>query len=190
MQHFCARLRYNDFGLSLQEPGSRKGILVMPHMDNIWVGVSVEDQETADERLPILAETPAAVRIVSYEPAIGGVDFSKWLLKADGSTPDFDWLIAGGETGAHARTPCPSWFWHARDQAKAAGIPFFFKQWGDWGNGVMPPKDYQKDHLNRFTKQRPVKTTLHGEVMQRMGKRAAGRALDGVIHNAFPRRPA
>lgn len=98
---------------------------------NIWLGVTAENQETADERIPILLETPAAVRFVSVEPILGPVDLWPYLQK---DSPHFnhklDWVIAGGETGPGARPPHPDWFRALRDQCAAADVPFFFKQWG------------------------------------------------------------
>lgn len=123
-----------------------------PH--NVWQGVSVEDQATADERIPHLLKIPAAVRFVSYEPALGPVTFfdrDEGVLRGPAvvvsggmtaSTPDeppegyddsysgIDWLIAGGESGSHARPCYLAWLRSARDQCAAAGVPFFMKQWG------------------------------------------------------------
>ena len=112
-----------------------------PRFPNVWLGVSVEDQQTADERIPILLQTPAAVRWVSYEPALGPVDFSPYLRLA---TPDsrLQWLVAGGESGPRARPPHPDWFRSVRDQCQAAGVPFFFKQWGAWA--PVPDGDIEK----------------------------------------------
>lgn len=92
---------------------------------NVWIGVSVEDQATADARIPLLLQTPAAIRFVSYEPALGPVDFRKETW-----TAGLDWIIAGGESGPGARPPHPDWFRSVRDQCAAAGVAFFFKQWG------------------------------------------------------------
>lgn len=100
---------------------------------NWHFGVSVEDQKTADERLPILMQCKAAVRIVSYEPAIGPVDFLK-PLGVDGAV---DWIICGGESGPGARPMHPEWARATRDFCIAAAIPFFFKQWGAFGSAVM-----------------------------------------------------
>lgn len=90
---------------------------------NLWLGTTVENQEYADLRLPHLLEAPAAVRFVSYEPALGPVDFHPW---AEG----LDWIIAGGESGVGFRTPEPQWFRDVRDQCQRHGLGFFFKQWG------------------------------------------------------------
>ena len=98
---------------------------------NVWLGVSVENQEAADERIPHLLATPAAVRFLSVEPMLGpiqlakvpgfnrmGLDLSNW------------WVICGGESGPGARTMDVGWALALRDQCRAAGVPFFFKQWG------------------------------------------------------------
>lgn len=89
---------------------------------NVWLGVSVETQHYT-ERIDYLLEVPAAKRFISYEPALELVDFSQHM---DG----IDWLIAGGESGYAPRIALPAWFKSARDQAKAANVAFFFKQWG------------------------------------------------------------
>lgn len=130
-------------------------------LPNVWLGVSVEDQQTADERIPYLLKTPAAVRFVSYEPALGPVKFrQKWVdylqgwtvepehdPNCDGScercpvpvqvrTNKLDWIIAGGESGPGARPANPDWFRSARDQCAAAGVPFFMKQITERGKRV------------------------------------------------------
>lgn len=89
---------------------------------NVWLGVSVEDQQTADERIPLLLQTPAAVRFVSYEPALGPVDFK--------AIPGFDWLIVGGESGPTARPFALDWARSAISQCKAASVACFVKQVG------------------------------------------------------------
>ncbi len=100
------------------------GILPAP---NIWLGVSVEDQATADERIPLLLQTPAAVRFVSYEPALGPIilaNYKDWLRAG------LDWLIVGGESGPGAR-PCDvAWVRHVVRQCREAGVPCFVKQLG------------------------------------------------------------
>jgi protein gp37 len=102
-------------------------------LENVWLGVSVENQATADERIPLLLNTPAAVRFVSYEPALGPADFATHF----GIAPNHDdlrgllhWLIVGGESGPNAR-PCDvAWIRSAVEQCKAAGVPVFCKQLG------------------------------------------------------------
>lgn len=90
--------------------------------DNIWLGVSVENQETADERIPLLIQTPAAVRFISAEPLLGPI-----ILP---SLKSLSWVIAGGESGPCARPMDPDWARSLRDECQTAGVPFFFKQWG------------------------------------------------------------
>ncbi len=117
-------------------------ILARFPLPNVWLGVSVEDQQTADARIPILLDTPAAVRFVSYEPALGPVDFRRWLGGSlDPTLPPaviadrwgklgLAWVIVGGESGPKAR-PCDiAWARGVRDQCRAAGVAFFMKQCG------------------------------------------------------------
>ena len=104
-------------------------------LPNVWLGVSVEDQATADARIPRLLQTPAAVRWVSYEPALGPVDFSKWLVCEYGGTkmcggPYLDWIVVGGESGHGARPFDLAWARQTITQARAAGVPVFMKQAG------------------------------------------------------------
>lgn len=88
---------------------------------NLWLGVSVEDQRRAQERLPLLASTPAAVRFVSCEPLLGPVDLAVWLA-------GLDWVIVGAESGPDARPMDDAWVRTLRDQCQMAGVAFWFKQ--------------------------------------------------------------
>lgn len=108
---------------------------------NIWLGVSVEDQESANERIPLLLQTPAAVRFVSYEPALGPVDFVRggWSFleplrpppgNKTGWDRGLDWIIVGGESGPKARPFDVAWARSVIEQCKAAGVPVFVKQLG------------------------------------------------------------
>jgi protein gp37 len=161
-------------------------------LENVWLGVSVENQEAADKRIPILLDTPAAVRWISAEPLLGPVDLTGLRNPGGEATfPGFnalhrwtngkrttgiDWVVVGGESGPGARPMHPYWARSLRDQCAAAGVPFLFKQWGEWAPahpellGIMP--------------------TVHefdgGAVVGRFGKKAAGRVLDGVEHNEYP----
>ena len=92
-------------------------------LPNVWLGVSVENQKCADERIPLLLETPAAVRFISAEPLLGPLDLRQLLGR-------LSWVIAGGESGSRARPMDPSWVLNIRDQCLNAAVPFFFKQWG------------------------------------------------------------
>lgn len=98
---------------------------------NTWLSVTVEDQDAANRRIPILLETPAAVRGVSAEPLLGPIDLeaADWHALHDGG---LDWVVAGGETGPGARLMDPAWARSLRDQCQQAGRPiaFHFKQWG------------------------------------------------------------
>jgi protein gp37 len=178
-------------------------------LPNFWLGVSVEDQKTADKRIPLLLHTPAAVRWVSYEPALGPVNLQNYLphaLYMSGETPSgsegLDWVIGGGESGPNAQPSHPDWFRTVRDQCQAAGVPFFFKQWGEWGSDR--PADQHKISGHRYqydsmtfrpdgTRYNPTKPDeLFEKAMQtvyQVGKKAAGRLLDGREWNEFPRTP-
>ena len=108
-----------------------------PIPKNLWFGVSVENQKRADDRIPILLQIPAKVRFVSIEPMLGPVDLGQYLYpyktlvngKSLGSK--LHWVILGGETGPGARPRHPDWPRKVRDDCQEAGVPFFFKRWGD-----------------------------------------------------------
>ena len=91
-------------------------------LPNVWCGISCEDHDTADERIPILLDTPAAVRFISAEPLLGPIELAPF--------GGLDWVIVGGESGAGARPMDLEWVRSLRDRCTAAGVPFFFKQWG------------------------------------------------------------
>ena len=137
---------------------------------NIWLGTTVEDQEWAEERLPHLAEIPAAVRFISAEPLLGSLNISRWLGE------HIDWVITGGESGPKARPSSPSWFLDLLNQCMASEVPFHFKQWGDWAPG---------QGLN-LAKAR-ASHAADGTMMLRVGKKAAGRVLDGAIWDGLPK---
>ncbi len=97
--------------------------------DNFWMGVTAENQEMADKRIPTLLQMPAAVRFVSCEPLLGPIDIARWLRSgADGLPREIDWIPAGPETGPGARPMNPDWAKSLRDQCLEAGIPFFYKK--------------------------------------------------------------
>lgn len=116
--------------------------LSLPPLPNVWLGVSVEDQRRADERIPILLDTTAAVRFVSCEPLLGPVDLASPALRrrplAGGMhgwsrglhNPGIDWIIVGGESGPGARPMDLAWARSLVEQARAAGVPVFVKQLG------------------------------------------------------------
>ena len=156
-------------------------------LPNVWLGVSVEDQETADRRIPELLRTPAARRFVSLEPMLGPVDLAKYLPHCDDPTCEgecgesgrrfLDWVILGGESGPGARPMHPDWVRSVRDQCAAAGVPFFFKGWGEWA------EDYQHGHAASGV--RCVRFP-DGTLVERIGKKYTGRKLDGREHLEFP----
>ena len=159
-------------------------------LQNVWLGTSVENQAAADERIPSLLKCPAALRFVSVEPMLGPVDLRRYIqLWDDNGSREFyekegwgyddysggfiglpdqtydpqaglGWIICGGESGRKARRLEPQWVRSLRDQAASAGVPFMFKQWGEFSSREMVP--------------------------HRVGKKASGRELDGVEHLAFP----
>lgn len=173
--------------------------------ENVWLGVSVEDQATADERIPLLLKAPAAVRFVSAEPLLGKIDLSHiqfsnerggledWdALQLHGATTGctavLDWVIVGGESGRGARPMHPNWVRSLRDQCAEAAVPFFFKQWGEWS-----PVQYLDTEGNPLVKlvDDARETMLGGDGlpyanMRRVGKKLSGRSLDGRTHDAFP----
>ncbi len=170
--------------------------------ENVWLGVSVEDQATADERIPLLLQCPAAVRWISAEPLLGPINF-RWTPYAHQSTGEsyreylervgsvneyealrkIDWVVAGGESGEGARPMHPDWARSLRDQCAAAGVPFLFKQWGEWAEGMARPdwEGVANDGSLRVNDE-----ALSVVAMSRVGKKAAGRLLDGVLHDAYP----
>ncbi len=166
-------------------------------LPNVWLGVSVENQEAADERIPLLLRTPAAVRWISAEPLLGRVDlcehFGMWwnqtmdCFESVGSrfnrNPNnlahtaIDWIVVGGESGPSARPMSPDWARSLRDQCAAAGVPFMFKQWGEW----LPMLGQREGIPVKQTKK-----TSSGWIMGWAGKKTAGRLLDGVLHDGYP----
>ena len=168
-------------------------------LPNVWLGVSAERQQEADERIPLLLNTPAAKRFISAEPLLGPIDLNEVIphpisYSFKHGFNGLDWVIAGGESGKKARPMHPDWARSLREQCKAAGVPFFFKQWGAYcpdgdscvgeAGGSMSPDvawpdgsiswGHKDDHGG------------WGMRLARVGKKSAGRLLDGVEHSAFP----
>lgn len=114
------------------------GRIPLPVLPNLWLGVSCENQTAADVRIPYLLKTPAAVKFISYEPALEYVDFSGWFQAGK-----IDWLIFGGESGPGARACNVDWAYRVRRQCQDAGVAFFMKQEGakPWygGDGDLSP---------------------------------------------------
>lgn len=111
-------------------------------LPNVWLGISVENQKWADQRIPLLIETPATVRFLSCEPLLGPLDLDRHLLGSHQQSIDrhvqlaeqarqlIHWVIVGGESGPNSRPIRSDWVRSLRDQCVGAGVPFFFKQWG------------------------------------------------------------
>jgi protein gp37 len=202
---------------TIRGPGD-EAPLVIGHVDdwplrNVWLGVSVEDQAAADERIPLLLQTPAAVRWISAEPLLGPVEiFSKATgdLRYGSGDPynpgSIDWIVAGGESGPGARPMHPDWVRSLRDQCAAAhdGVPFFFKQWGNWvececevhaderGREATPitridgHRCEDEAMMERMGERGFRCCRQHGTEFVNVGKKIAGRTLDGHTHDGYP----
>lgn len=160
-------------------------------LSNVWIGVSAERQREWDERKRHLRNTPAAVRFCSFEPLLEGVvepNMAAYL----------DWAIVGGESGSRARPMHPQWVRDICDQCNAASVAFFFKQWGEWQpsddldvqtvwsreQATVLPDGRVREWQPGFPKARLTDPRMRG--MTRIGKKRAGRLLDGREWNEFP----
>jgi protein gp37 len=152
---------------------------------NIWLGVSVEDQETADERIPFLLATRAKVKFISAEPLLGPINLKQIDSGIREHKPnhfdrdvnvleEIEWVIVGGESGKNARPMHPDWVRSLRDQCKKNNVPFLFKQWGEFihesqlGIDNNASKEFDKHYY-------------------KVGKKKAGRLLDGVLYDEYPK---
>lgn len=186
---------------------------------HVWLGTTVEDQEHADANIPHLLKHDSAVRFISVEPMLGPIDLDRIVVPygfhfsalhesswGGSGMPSrlhaLNWVIAGGESGPHARPSHPDWFLDLRDQCATAGVPFLFKQWGEWAPGEnatarVPvagemgawlreeqPVDW---HIRRVGRAEAEEGHRDDEPeLWRLGKKQAGRRLDGVLHDGFP----
>ena len=181
-------------------------------LPNVWVGVSVENQATAnariDELMWISIRELAAKTFVSYEPAIGLVDFCaiEYVTRPEDMVPGLgysvdslasergrgiDLVIMGGESGSNARPVHPGWARFVRNQCNNAGVPFFFKQWGEWSsydNAIltMPHDDIIKSESIVIDHDGAVATDNCGVQLFRVGKEFAGHLLDGIEYHEWP----
>lgn len=210
-----------SFGVGMRAFNATSFNIAWP-LPNVWLGVSAERQQEADERVPDLLATPAAVRFVSYEPALGPIDFTRIGQRIDGGdieyidslrgttmggsiaekarpelrTPHLDQIIAGGTSGQQATPAHPDWFRKARDDCSAAGVSFFFKQWGEWAPIEADRSDPNGHYETRLVapdgKQIPGSDIgacdfpNAARLLYRVGRKRAGRILDGIEHNGFP----
>jgi protein gp37 len=146
-------------------------------LPNVWLGATVVNQAEAVRDIPKLMETPAAVRWLSVEPMLGPIDFTEVPdPREHGRACRFvDWVVVGGESGPDARPMHPEWARRLRDQCLIVGIPFLFKQWGEWIGDAVSLDDSRMHHWP------------DGACSFRAGKKAAGRRLDGRLYDDFPR---
>ncbi|MFM0630716.1 phage Gp37/Gp68 family protein [Paraburkholderia xenovorans] len=188
--------------------------------ENVWLGATIVNQEEADRDIPKLMQVPARVRFLSMEPLLGPVDL-KLMHYEDSEDRDaqgriiantrrrcLHWVIVGGESGPGARPMHPHWPRSLRDQCEHAGVPFLYKQWGewtdeDWGEragykdtaGVLPSGElllmsqgYSPPFDDAKRLEAAGNVRLDGRMlMDRVGKKLAGRMLDGRTHDEFPR---
>ncbi len=195
-----------------ESPDGDEGVEVSK---NIWLGITAENQEQADKRIPVLLQIPAAVRFVSLEPLLGPIVLRKKaaneqeIIQATlmGLLDDYtrpvetgiDWVICGGESGPKARPLHPTWVQSLRDQCQAAEVPFFFKQWGEFadctkkgtGRGteiiLAPDGEILGLGYNKCGGVDPDWEKKGGAWMYRTGKKVAGRLLDGKTWDEMPR---
>jgi protein gp37 len=184
--------RPEEAGRAIYAAGYTSMFEFFEHNPHVWFGVSVENQQQADKRIPLLLDIPARVRFLSMEPLLGPVrfavdDFSNrghgrgWLGASANGESGVSWVIVGGESGPNARPMHPDWARSIRDHCQAAGVPFFFKQWGEW-HSDYPMADVLSGKRDGCT----WTAWDDGEQMWRVGKRAAGRLLDGREWLEFP----
>lgn len=170
-------------------------------LPNVAFGVTAEDQKTADERIPLLLKAKwqgwIKYAYISAEPLVGAVDLDQpeglgchceYTDRCSGSSdcgrliyPKLDWVIAGGESGPEARPGNPDWYRSLRDQCEAAGVPFHFKQWGEWlpsTDAIIRSEIGTHLHRKEFA-------IVDGGYMRRVGKKAARDLLDGKQHKGF-----
>jgi protein gp37 len=186
-----------------------KRITTYRPLKNVWIGTSCENQATANERIPLLLQIPAAVRFLSCEPLLGPIDL--WHFSGNTIFP-IDWVICGGESGHHARPMHPDWVRSLRDQCTAAGVPFFIKQWGEWVpdshvsfNGPFFIHDHVHYLINDDGRGKYYESFDHTVLKKRLpengedltkksnawwmaktGKSKSGNMLDGKQHLEFP----
>lgn len=202
----CNRMDYAlTFGGTPEGKKARKW--AQKPVQNVWLGVTAENQEQAVKRIPVLLQIPAAVRFVSVEPMLGPMDLTRidlgcntWVNALIGNWKSYhpygglktvheswgklDWVICGGETGPGARPMHPDWVRSLRDQCQAARVPFFFKQWGEWS--PTPAKDVPVRGCLDGGRFHSGSNPSVGLAMYRVGKKAAGRILDGRTWDEFP----
>ncbi len=148
--------------------------------ENVWLGTTAENQHCLDQRMPALTALEAKVLFLSCEPLLGPIDFSRWIDGANsGKHRQIDWVIAGGESGHHARPMHPEWLASLRDQCVDANIKFHFKQWGNW-------RPVSSDQVNGRATRQLLTASGQPFTVANLGKKAAGRLLQGRTWDEFP----
>lgn len=161
-------------------PGANAHAIAAWPLPNVWLGVTAENQKEAERRIPVLLQTPAAVRWVAAEPLLEPLDLKlgTWLrdaLQRDASSgigPWLDWVVAGGEIGVEAQPCHPDWARSLRDQCAKGGTAFFWRQWGE---------NIPTVGVTAGARPEPILLTW-----ERLGARPARRTLDGFLHETFP----
>ncbi len=186
-------------------------VLLQEPLPNVWLGVTAENQQTANERLPYLIKTPAAVKLVSVEPMLGAMDISMWFCSGYDEPPQddvVDWVICGGESGPGARPMHPDWARSLRNQCRNAKVPFFFKQWGEWipwEFDAQPPfmnsqnGRFEDGHTLKIIDGKTGDTAKNWDdgmwcidegfeqcLFEKVGRKAAGNLLDGERWEQYP----
>lgn len=171
----------------------------------VWLGTTAENQTQLEIRAPHLLATPARIHFLSCEPLLDAIRIPEhWLIRHHPGSARIDWIIAGGESGPHARPSHPEWFRDLRDQCLSAGVPFFMKQWGEWApthpdwpgaTGIAMANDgtrYAPESLAYPDGERRGEAIRAGHdhgfltMMYRPGRKAAGHLLDGQEHREVP----
>ena len=147
---------------------------------NVWLGATVENQDAVKRIKYLLEFDSPSVRFLSCEPLLGPIDIRKYLARGENGT-HVDWVIAGGESGAHSRPMDPAWPMSLKEQCIDAKVPFHFKQWGHWA-----PIEQVVEFVKKST---PITVVSHDGTdvsLAAIGKGKAGRALDGKYWDGFP----
>lgn len=160
---------------------------------NIWLGVSVENQQAADERIPLLVQIPAAVKFLSCEPLLGPINLEKEYPVGKGSVPFgllMNWIIVGGESGPNSRPMHPNWPISLHDQCARYAIPFFFKQWGNYTphfeHELTIESSITEVEIDLDGKIIPAGTNPFSMTMVKTHKKKSGNILLNKQHLAFP----
>lgn len=173
--------------MDFEEHRSASGIWPGWPLPNVWLGTSTENQATADERIPHLLNTPAAVRFLSCEPLLGAINAREHL-----KTGGIHWVITGGESGHKARPMHPEWARSLRDQCADLGVAFWFKQVGTWTwelDRAKPTAALVTISSNGKQHGQPGFDAATAVTLAKVGKGVAGEQLDGQLLQKFPPHP-